>query len=76
MSDYERIANDPIAVMLDPDASDDDVAFAVTIAPWPELHEAWRRLRLERGALQARLDQRKQALRELERRHGIGDDAA
>jgi chromosome segregation ATPase len=75
VSDYERIGRDTLAVMLDPETSAEDLELAVAIAPWVELREAFRRLRLERGADQARLDQLSQQLRELERRYpGIGDD--
>jgi hypothetical protein len=77
VSDYDPIIDfdfDPIAVMLDPSSSADDVKLAVAIAPWPELVEARRRLRLLRGGHQAALDQIEQELRDLERRHpGIED---
>jgi hypothetical protein len=66
---------DPLAMMLDPEASPEDVKLAVAIAPWPELREARRLLRLLRGANEARLAQVKQEMRELERRHpGIEDE--
>jgi hypothetical protein len=76
MTDYARIGRDPIGVILDLDASPEDVALAVAIMPWVEFREAHRRLLLVRGANQASIDQREQEIRELERRYpGIGDDA-